>query len=127
MDVKSFLEELPFVDLLGITFPVIEDGHAEGALGMRSELSWTTESQRAHAGVTFTLAEATGAAAVVATNDPPVYTVDMRIDYLDAPHGDLRSSADVLRDGDDIGVADVTVRDARDELVAVARAAYKLR
>jgi len=77
--------------------------------------------------VTFTLAEATGAAAVVATNDPPAYTIDMRIDYLDAPHGDLRTQADVLRDGDDVGVVDVTVRDDRDESVAAARAAYKLR
>jgi uncharacterized protein (TIGR00369 family) len=127
MDVRSFLEELPFVALLGITFPVVEEGHAEGALAMRPELSWTTETLRAHAGVTFTLAEATGAAAVVATNDPPVYTIDMRVDYLDAPHGDLRAQADVLRDGDDVGVVDVTVRDDRDESVAAARAAYKLR
>jgi uncharacterized protein (TIGR00369 family) len=126
MDVAAFLEGLPFVDLLGIEIPTVEAGHAVGTVAIRPELSWTDDEPRAHAGVTYTLAEATGAAAVLATADPPVYTVDARVDYLDVPHGDLRAVADAAREGDALGVVDVTVTDERETTVAVARAVYAL-
>ena len=125
-EVKAFLEGLPFVQLLGVELFELGGGTAEGHLKMRQELSWDTDKLRAHGGVTFTLAEATGAAAIVALNDPPVYTVDMRIDYLSPPLGDLYATADVVRDGTVLGVVDVTIMDERDERVAVSDAVYRL-
>lgn len=126
MDVEAFFESMPFADLLGIELTAIDDGHAEGRLEMREELSWNADRLMAHGGVTFTLADTVGGAALVSLVDRPVPTVDMRIDYLAAGTGDLRAAADVVRCGSDVGVVDVDVYAVEDEtLVADARGVYK--
>jgi uncharacterized protein (TIGR00369 family) len=80
----------------------------------------------AHGGVTFTLADTVGGAALVSLVDQPVPTIDMRIDYLAAGTGDLRAEADVVRCGDDVGVVDVGVYAVDDDTqVADARGVYK--
>ena len=129
MDVESFFEEMPFADLLGVEVTEVEDGHAEGKLEMREELSWNADRLMAHGGVTFTLADTVGGAALVSLVDQPVPTIDMRIDYLEAGTGDLRAEADVVRCGSDVGVVDVEVYavddDGDDAQVADARGVYK--
>src|SRR6056297_4239817 len=125
MDVENFFEEMPFADLLGVEVTEVEDGHAEGRVEMREELSWNADRQMAHGGVTFTLADTVGGAALVSLVDQPVPTIDMRIDYIEAGTGDLHAEADVVRNGSDVGVVDVTVRDEDDEHVAEARGVYK--
>ena len=109
MDVESFFEEMPFADLLGVEVTEVEDGHAEGRVEMREELSWNADRLMAHGGVTFTLADTVGGAALVSLVDQPVPTIDMRIDYLEAGTGDLYAEADVVRCGSDVGVVDVDV------------------
>ena len=117
---------MPFADLLGIEVTTVEDGHAEGRIEMREELSWNEDRVRAHGGVTFTLADTVGGAALVSLVDQPVPTIDMRIDYLEAGTGDLYAEADVVREGGDIGVADVDVFAADDDTqIADARGVYK--
>ena len=125
MDVESFFEEMPFADLLGVEVTEVEDGHAEGELEMREDLSWNADHMMAHGGVTFTLADTVGGAALVSLFDQPVPTIDMRIDYLEAGTGDLRAEADVVRCGDDVGVVDVEVYAVDDTQVADARGVYK--
>ncbi|WP_137287455.1 PaaI family thioesterase [Halorussus salinisoli] len=126
MDVESFFEEMPFADLLGVEVTEVEDGHAEGRLEMREELSWNADHMMAHGGVTFTLADTVGGAALVSLVDQPVPTIDMRIDYLEAGTGDLRAEADVVRCGSDVGVVDVEVYAVDDDAqVADARGVYK--
>jgi uncharacterized protein (TIGR00369 family) len=140
MDVESFFEEMPFADLLGIEVTAAEDGHAEGRLELDDELSWHGERLLAHGGVTFTLADTVGGAALVSLVDQPVPTVDARVDYLDPGTGTLRAEADVVRLGGDVGVVDVEVtNEARDgdtdakggadgetgDVVAVVRGVYK--
>ena len=126
MDVENFFEEMPFADLLGVEVTEVEDGHAEGELEMREDLSWNADHMMAHGGVTFTLADTVGGAALVSLVDQPVPTVDMRIDYLEAGTGDLRAEADVVRCGDDVGVVDVEVYAVDDDTqVADARGVYK--
>jgi uncharacterized protein (TIGR00369 family) len=126
MDIEAFFEEMPFADLLGVELTEVEDGHAEGHLEMREELSWNADRLMAHGGVTFTLADTVGGAALVSEVDQPVPTIDMRIDYLDAGTGDLRAEADVVRVGGDVGTVDVEVyADADGTLVADARGVYK--
>lgn len=126
MGTKDFLEELPFVQLLGIEIDEFGDGAARGSLEMRPDLSWNADEPMAHGGVTVTLAEVTGAAAMISLNEPPVFTVDLRVDFLAQAHGDLVARADVVRDGTDVGVVDVTVVDEREESVASGTVVYKL-
>jgi len=126
MDIEAFFESMPFADLLGVEVTEAEDGHAEGRLEMREELSWNADRLMAHGGVTFTLADTVGGAALVSLVDQPVPTIDMRIDYIEAASGDLSAEADVVRQGGDVGVVDVEVRAADDDtLVADARGVYK--
>jgi len=125
MDIEAFFEGMPFADLLGVEVTEAEDGHAEGHVEMRQELSWNQDREMAHGGVTFTLADTVGGAALVSLNDQPVPTVDMRIDYLSAGTGDLYAEADVVRNGSDVGVVDVAVYDEDDEHLADARGVYK--
>jgi uncharacterized protein (TIGR00369 family) len=125
MDIESFFEEMPFADLLGIEVTEAADGHAEGHLPMREELSWNTDRMMAHGGVTFTLADTVGGAALVSLVDQPVPTVDMRIDYLEAGTGDLHATADVAREGGTIGVVDVAVEADDETPVADVRGVYK--
>ncbi|WP_254862827.1 PaaI family thioesterase [Halovivax gelatinilyticus] len=126
MDVEAFFEGMPFASLLGIEVTECADGHAEGRLEMTEELSWNEERLMAHGGVTFTLADTVGGAALVSEVDQPVPTIDMRIDYLSAGTGDLYAVADVVRVGGDVGVVNVDVFAADDEtLIADARGVYK--
>jgi uncharacterized protein (TIGR00369 family) len=126
MDIEAFFESMPFADLLGVEVTEAEDGHAEGYLEMRDDLSWNDDQLMAHGGVTFTLADTVGGAALVSLVDQPVPTIDMRIDYLSAGTGDLSAEADVVRCGGDVGVVDVDVYAVEDdELIADARGVYK--
>jgi uncharacterized protein (TIGR00369 family) len=125
MDIEAFFESMPFADLLGVELTEIEDGHAEGRIGMREELSWNADRLMAHGGVTFTLADTVGGAALVSLVDQPVPTIDMRIDYLEAGTGDLSAEADVVRRGSDVGVVDVDIYAEDDTLIADARGVYK--
>ena len=125
MDIEEFFEEMPFADLLGVEVTDVADGHAEGRIEMREELSWNADRMMAHGGVTFTLADTVGGAALVSLVDQPVPTIDMRIDYLEAGTGDLRAEADVVRCGSDVGVVDVTVSAEDGTEVADARGVYK--
>ncbi|PSP59730.1 thioesterase [Halobacteriales archaeon QH_7_66_37] len=126
MDAKAFFEGMPFAQHLGVEVTECENGHAEGTLEMREELSWNENQLMAHGGVTFTLADTVGGAALVSVVDQPVPTIDMRIDYLSAATGDLYAEADVVRCGDDVGTVDVEVFAAEDDtLLADARGVYK--
>lgn len=125
MDIEAFFEGMPFADLLGIEVTEAVDGYAEGRVEMREELSWNEEQVMAHGGVTFTLADTVGGAALVSLVDQPVPTIDMRIDYLSAGTGDLRAEADVIREGGAVGTVDVSVYDEEDSRIAEARGVYK--
>lgn len=125
MNIEAFFEGMPFADLLGVEVTEAADGHAEGRLEMREELSWNQDRLVAHGGVAFTLADTVGGAALVSLNDQPVPTIDMRIDYLSAGTGDLYAEADVVRNGSDVGSVDVNVYDEDGGHVAEARGVYK--
>jgi uncharacterized protein (TIGR00369 family) len=128
MDIEAFFESMPFADLLGIEVTEAADGHAEGTLAMRPDLSWNEDRVMAHGGVTFTLADTVGGAALVSLVDQPVPTIDMRIDYLEAGTGDLTATADVVRLGGDVGAVGVDVYAEDDDTrIADARGVYKTR
>lgn len=126
MDIQSFLGELPFVKLLGIELTEIGDGYAEATLTMREELSWSAGELLAHGGVTFTLAETAGAAALLAHHEPPVFTIDARIDYIASSEGDLRARANIVREGSTTGVVAVDMIDEHEENIAKATIVYEI-
>lgn len=125
MDIESFFESMPFADLLGVEVTEAADGHAAGHIEMREDLSWNADRLMAHGGVTFTLADTVGGAALVSLVDQPVPTIDMRIDYLAAGTGDLYAEADVVRNGGSVGTVDVSVYDEDDQHIAEVRGVYK--
>ena len=125
MDIEAFFEGMPFADLVGVEVTAAADGHAEGRLPMREDLSWHQDRLWVHGGATFTLADVVGGAALVSVVDRPVPTIDMRIDYLEAGTGDLRAEADVVRVGRDVGTVDVRVTDEAGAALADVRGVYK--
>jgi uncharacterized protein (TIGR00369 family) len=125
MDVEAFFEDMPFADLVGVEVTTVEDGHAEGYVEMREDLSWNADQLMAHGGVTFTLADTVGGAALVSIVDQPVPTIDMRIDYLEVGEGDLYAEGDVVRVGSDVGTVEVSITDEAGTEVADVRGVYK--
>jgi uncharacterized protein (TIGR00369 family) len=125
MDVEAFFEDMPFADLVGVEVTTVEDGHAEGYVEMREALSWNADQLMAHGGVTFTLADTVGGAALVSIVDQPVPTIDMRIDYLEVGEGDLYAEGDVVRVGSDVGTVEVSISDEDGTEVADVRGVYK--
>jgi uncharacterized protein (TIGR00369 family) len=125
MDVEAFFEDMPFADLVGVEVTTVEDGHAEGYVEMREALSWNADQLMAHGGVTFTLADTVGGAALVSIVDQPVPTIDMRIDYLEVGEGDLYAEGDVVRVGSDVGTVEVSITDEAGTEVADVRGVYK--
>jgi len=125
MDIEAFFESMPFANLLGVEVTDVADGSAAGRVEMRPELSWNDDRLMAHGGVTFTLADTVGGAALVSLVEQPVPTIDMRIDYLEAGTGDLEAEAEVVRCGSDVGVVDVLVTAEDGTAIADARGVYK--
>ena len=125
MDIEAFFEGMPFADMLSVEVTEAADGHAEGYFEMREEFSWNEDRVMAHGGVTFTLADTVGGAALVSVVDQPVPTIDMRIDYPGVAGGDIRAEADVVGEVGDIGTVDVDVYGADDTHLASARGVYK--
>lgn len=125
MDIDDFFGSMPFASMLGIEVIEANDGYARGELEMRDELSWNADEVMAHGGVTFTLADTIGGAALVSEVDQPVPTIDMRIDFFNVARGDLSAEAEVVRLGGDIGVSEVTVTDEAANTIARAVGVYK--
>lgn len=125
MEITDAMEYIPFAQLLGIEITVAEDGHAEGQLELTSELSSNPGHLIAHGGVAYALADTVGGAAVVSLNFIVTPTIDMRIDYLNPATSDLYAEADVLRNGDSVAVADISVSEEGGTDIATARGVYK--
>lgn len=125
MDLPTYLnEKVPFREAVEFTITEAAAGHAEGYIEPEPEYSLRDDRFVAAAPVAFTLADAVGAAAVISKIDSLAPLIDMRVDYLRPATADLQATADVLRYGEDIAIADIVVRSA-DTTVTTARGAYK--
>nr|WP_136717042.1 PaaI family thioesterase [Halorientalis salina] len=125
MDVTELFSYMPFTNLLGIELTEAGDGYAEGRVEMREELSSVPGGSVAHGGVTYSLADTVGGAAVISLNEDVSPTIDMRMDYLAPATDDLVAEAEVLRMGGNVAVASIEVHDVEDHHVATARGVYK--
>jgi uncharacterized protein (TIGR00369 family) len=125
MSLKSMFNDIPFVRQLGMEITAVEDGSAAGELPLQDSHSSNPEAIIAHGGVTYSLVDTVGGAAVVSQSGSVSPTVDMRIDYLAPATTDLRAEAEVVRDGGSVSVVDTEVYDADGHHVASARGTYK--
>jgi uncharacterized protein (TIGR00369 family) len=125
MELEALFDELPFVRHLGIEVETVEDGYAAARLPLAEHHSSNPDGTVAHGGVTYSLADTVGGAAVVSKTGGPSPTVDMRIDYLAPATDDLRAEAEVLRFGGNVATVGAAVHDADGHHVADARGVYK--
>ncbi|MFB6074151.1 MAG: PaaI family thioesterase [Haloarculaceae archaeon] len=125
MSIEGLFNDIPFVEHLGIEVTDVGDGHAEGVLPLEGKHSSNPHGLIAHGGVTYSLADTVGGAAVISRTEAVSPTVDMRMDYLAPATADLRAEADVRRLGGSVAVVDVDVHDADGHHVAAARGVYK--
>lgn len=125
MSLQSMFNDIPFVERLGMEITAVEDGAAVGTLPLQDSHSSNPESMIAHGGVTYSLVDTVGGAAVVSQSGTVSPTVDMRIDYLAPATSDLRAEAEVVRNGGSVAVVDIEVYDDDDRHVASARGTYK--
>jgi uncharacterized protein (TIGR00369 family) len=115
---------MPFSEHLGIEVEYAEDGEAIGRILLESFHSSNRDTDIAHGGVTCSLADTVGAAAVMSESGTAAPTVDMRIDYLAPATDDIRAEAEAIRIGESLGVARVELY-AEDSHVATAHGSYK--
>ena len=142
MSIEAIFEQIPFAKELGVELDEVSDGHAEGRLPLREEHSSNPGRLIAHGGVTYSLADIVGGAAVVSQSESVSPTIDMRMDYLAPATADLRAVADVVRFGGSVATVDIEVyatderrsskprssptpEDTDDHHVASARGVYK--
>lgn len=115
----------PYARFLRVSVVRQGDGEVEFRLPFREEFLRYDGSDWLHGGIVAALADITGDYAVATRYGAGVPTIDLRIDYLrPARRGDLVAVGRAVRTGRTVGVADVEIRDASGELVAVARGVY---
>lgn len=124
----EFINEMRPTETFGMEITKAEDGRANARLPLQEKFCFDGGgSPVVHGAATFALADNAGAAAVMSgfPEPQPAFTIDLRIDYLDAATTDLTAEAEVLRHGSVVGVADIVVEDADRVTVAVARGTYR--
>jgi uncharacterized protein (TIGR00369 family) len=124
---QELLTRSPFIRFLGLT--VIEADPAQQlvtmTLSMRPEFERIAGSGQWHGGPIAAVIDTVGDYALVVSLGRPLPTINFRVDYLrPAVNTALTVTARVRRAGKSVGVVDVDVLDAKNNLVAIGRASY---
>lgn len=94
-------------------------------LPFREEFLRLDGSDWLHGGIISALIDIAGDYAIMTRTGVGVPTIDLRIDYLrPARRGDLVAIGRAVKVGRTISTADVEVRDAAGEIVAIGRGVY---
>ncbi|TKX74571.1 PaaI family thioesterase [Halorubrum sp. GN11_10-6_MGM] len=107
--ILEYFNRSPYRTLLEIEVTEAADGRAAGRLRFAEKHSSNRRRPIAQGGVAFSLADSVAGAAATALVGSPTPTIDFRIDYLAPATGDLVATADVVREGGETAVVDVTV------------------
>lgn len=107
--------------MVGIEATEAADGHAEGRLELAETHSSTRANLVAQGGVTYTLADSVGGAAVGSLSEVPAPTID----YLRPATDDLYATGDIIRDGGQTALATVEIHDSTGTPVAEGRGVYQ--
>ncbi|MCA1560668.1 MAG: PaaI family thioesterase [Acidobacteria bacterium] len=119
------LDHSPYQRFLGVTVVRADEGVVEIQLPFREEFLRQDGSDWLHGGIISALIDIAGDYAILTRTGAGVPTVDLRIDYLrPARRGDLVAIGRTVKVGRTISTADVEVRDAGGELVAIGRGVY---
>lgn len=126
IDPAELFGHIPFVEELGIELTEATDGHAEGRLDLAPRHTSNERTGVVHGGVTYSLADTIGGAAVFSVVGSSTPTIDMRIDYLAPATGsELHASAETVRVGSGVATVNVTVSDESGTHIAECRGVYK--
>jgi len=124
---QDWLQKPPYQQFLGLQAVSVDshDGAVTIKLPFRREFQRSSDKPQIHGGVTSALIDIAGDYALAVRLGYGVPTIDLRVDFLRmAENTDLVAKAHAVKVGRTIGVADVSVFDNRDRLIAVGRGTY---
>lgn len=115
----------PLYLFLGLEFRRTGDGTVEVHLPFREELISSATQRYIHGGVIATILDVAGDYAIGTILGCGVPTIDMRVDYLRmADPAPLTASAEVVKIGRSLGIADARVRHPGGDILAIGRMLY---
>lgn len=137
---QSHIDDHGFLAWLGVRVESLDPGHLSMRIPFDEVLTNPAIPGRAeqgrtvHGGVAATLIDTAGGLAVRSSLSDPistgVATIDLNVSYLRPATGDLVATADVVRTGRTVGVAEVAVesqvRGHEQDEVAVGRGSYRI-
>ena len=119
------LSESPYQRFLGLELARYEEGLVEIDMPFREEFLREDGSDWLHGGIVSALIDIAGDYAVYSKTGGDVPTLDLRIDYLrPAKRGRLTAIARTAKVGRRFSVADIEVKDAQGQVVAIGRGLY---
>ena len=125
--IQAGLQKSPFIVFLGLEVVSVDPEKQEIVMRapMRPEFERGKGSKQWHGGPIAGVIDTVGDYALVMAIGRPLPTINFRVDYLrPAIDTDLTAIARVRRHGKSVGVVDIDVLDAKQNLVAVGRASY---
>jgi len=136
---QSHVDEHGFLSWLGVQAESLDRGHLVIRIPFDDRLTNPHTAsggngRTVHGGVAATLVDTAGGLAVRSTLDQPltagVATIDLNVSYLRPATADLVASAEVVRVGSTVGVAEVDVTSTTDhgaeDEVAVGRGSFRV-
>ena len=115
----------PFHQWLGIEVTAVNEDDVEFRVPWREEFFVNKKAGYAHGGILAAIIDSAGDYALAAKLGRPYPTVDMRIDYHRAAvPGDMIIRAKVIKLGKIVSVAEASVFDEEDRLLASGRGVY---
>jgi len=133
---QSHIDRHGFLAFLDLSVERVEPGHLTMRVPYDEKLTNTGPGAdgQVHGGVAATVADTAGGLAVRSTLDDPmetgVATIDLNLSYLRPATSDLVCTADVVRTGSTVGVAEMTVEsttpDGETKEVAVGRGSFRV-
>ena len=119
------LLQSPFHQWLALDVTEVNEEEIVIRVPWRSEFVVNVKAGYMHGGILATIIDVAGDYAVAAKLGRPFPTVDMRVDYHRAAlEGDIFAQARVIKLGRLFAVAEASVLDADDNLLASGRAVY---
>lgn len=119
------IKQAPFHQWLGLEVTAVNEDDIEIRVPWRDEFFVNQKAGYAHGGILAAVIDSAGDYALAAKLGRPFPTVDMRIDYhRAATPGDMLVRASVIKLGKLVSVAEASVYDSENRLLASGRGVY---
>lgn len=125
-DVQARLLRGPYHQWLGLQVASVADGEITLTAAFRDEWIVNPDGGYIHGGILAALVDLGADWALVSHTGRGVPTIDLRVDYHRAARGDLKVIGKVVKTGRQVSVAEASVFDAQDRLVASGRGVYAM-